>query len=616
MHRVRSALVLTTVTTVLAVAAPAARASDDPPHPAGPRALPLSHLFDNRAVSPDHRPGAADFDGAGNTLSAGDLARVGWSPGRVLPVDGARLRWPDTAPGRPDNVRADGQTVRLVGRGSAVTLLAAASHPGRPGPGVTGRGTVHYTDGSRSSFTLTVPDWRGGPPTTAAVSLPHLTSPAGRRAERIRLYTVAVPVDRHRTVTAVTLPPDPGPEADLHVFAMALRSTSAGWSGTWSASTAGYTAVGPWRDRTLRLVVHTSRGGPKLRVRLANTFADRPVRVGAVTVAVQRPDGGPAAATTPVPVTFDGRAEVVLPAGTQAVSDPAALPGGRPVPADTNLLVSLHLPGTVTAAPVHRYALQRSFVSTAGAGNVTAAREGTAYTETIDFWPYLTGVDVLGGPGSVVALGDSLTDGVASTRDANRRWPNVLARRLLDQPAGRGVPRYGVLNQGISANQVVGDRYQGDGVSTDTGGVSAQHRLERDVLAQPRVRTVVVFMGVNDVRWGVAAEAVLAGLRSLAERSHAHGLRVLVATITPCGGYPDCTADVDARRTAVNETLRRQAAAGTAFFDALLDFDRVLRDPRHPERLLPTYDSGDHLHPGDAGLRALAEAVDPRLLVP
>jgi lysophospholipase L1-like esterase len=182
----------------------------------------------------------------------------------------------------------------------------------------------------------------------------------------------------------------------------------------------------------------------------------------------------------------------------------------------------------------------------------------------------------------------------------------VLAGRLLNQSV---VPRYGVLNHGISANRVVTDRYTGDGVSTDTGGVSALHRLDRDVLAQTSARTVVVFQGVNDVRWGASAEQVVAGLREIADRAHARGLRVLVATIAPCEGEARCTAAVDAQRVAVNQWIR----SGDGF-DGVLDFDAVLRDAERPSRILPAFDSGDHLHPGDAGLAALAESVDLRLL--
>ncbi|OEV04262.1 SGNH/GDSL hydrolase family protein [Streptomyces oceani] len=579
---------------------------------------PLPWYFDNRAVSTD--PGAdgsgggsthADFDGAGNSLSARDLRAAGWRPGRVLGIDAARLRWPDRSPGEADNVIANGQHVALPGRGDAVSFLVAATAPGNPGTAVTGSGTLHYQGGGSAAFRLRAPDWRAGPLSTKSVALPHLnTGGGGQRAERVKLYTVTVPADQDRTIRSVTLPRDPGPEADLHVFAMSVREGAPGWTGSWSASTAGYTDLGRWRDQTMRLVVHTSVGGPRARIRLANTFAATPVEIGAASIAVR--SEGASAARAPVPLRFDGREGATVPAGTQVFSDPV----GFEVPEDTDLLVSIHLPGEVRAAPVHSEAMQTSYLTEDGSGDRTGARDGAAYTRTLETWPLLTGVDVRGGPGSVVTLGDSITDGVGSTSGANNRWPDVLADRLLNQPTrddtSEPVPEYGVLNQGISANRIVTDRYPGGGISADTGGVSAQHRLERDVLAQTGARTVVLFEGVNDVRWGTTAAEVIAGMRSIADRARERGLRVVAATIAPCGGFPDCTAEVDERRRTVNAFVRD--SGGT--FDAVLDFDRVLRDPNQPGRLLPAYDSGDHLHPGDTGLRALGESIDLRQLVP
>ncbi|QIJ66800.1 SGNH/GDSL hydrolase family protein [Streptomyces sp. JB150] len=579
---------LAVVLLVCASVIPAATAQATGERRAGPR--PITQLFDNRAVSDDARPAGADFDGAGASLSARDLAAAGWTPGRALTVQGARLTWPKRAPGEPDNVVADGQAVRVHGRGDALAFLVT----GTTGQDVTGSGTVGYADGSRSSYLLTAPDWRRGPLATKAVALPHINTPAGQLAEQARLYVVTVPVAPGREVVSVRLPRAAG----LHVFAVSVRAAARGWTGSWSAATSGYPSVGPWTDRTLRLVVHTSAGGPRVRLRFDNTFAAAPVRIGSATVAVQ--DAGAAAAGSPVPVRFRGAPGTAVPAGAQAYSDPLDFE----VPSDTSLLVSFHLPGTVPAAPVHRLAQQRSYVSEAG--DHAADATGGAYTTVITSWPLLTGVDVGGGPGSVVLLGDSITDGDKSTVDANRRWPNVLARRLLAQT---GVPRYGVLNQGISANRVVTDVYPGDGVSAASGGVSALHRLDRDVLAQTSARTVVVFQGVNDVRWGTSAARVTAGLREIADRARARGLRVLAATILPCEGEARCTAAVDTERTAVNDWIRR---AGV--FDGVLDFDAVVRDPARPSRMLPAYDSGDHLHPGDAGLAALAESVDLRSL--
>nr|WP_197973239.1 SGNH/GDSL hydrolase family protein [Streptomyces gossypiisoli] len=552
--------------------------------------LPLERLFDNTAVSDDTSPAEADFDGVGASLSAQDLVAAGWTPGRALTVQGATLTWPDRAVGEPDNVRADGQSVALHGRGDALAFLVASTS----GADLTASGTVSYADGALSPYVLTAPDWRRGPLATKAVALPHVNTPGGQLAEKARLYVVTVPVDAGRTVASVQLPLAP----DLHVFALSVRAATAGWTGSWATATSGHPAVGPWTDRTLRLVVHTSAGGPRVRLRFDNTFAAAPVRIGGATVAVQ--DTGAAAEGTPVRLSFGGARGVEIPAGAQAYSDPLAFD----VPAGANLLVSFHLPGPVAAAPVHRLAQQRSYLS--GPGDHTADGAATAYPTVLTSWPLLTGVEVAGGPGSVVLLGDSITDGEKSTVDANRRWPDVLAGRLLAQSA---VPHYGVLNQGIAGNNVISDRYPGDGVSADASGVSALHRLDRDVHAQASVRTAVVFEGINDLRVGRSARQLTAGLEEIADRAHARGLRVLVATLLPCGGEPRCTAAVDTERTAVNAWIRQNDV-----FDGVLDFDAAVRDPARPTRMLPAYDSGDHLHPGDAGLAALAESVDLTLL--
>ncbi|MFI1360529.1 GDSL-type esterase/lipase family protein [Streptomyces sp. NPDC020898] len=562
--------------------------------------LPLTEYFDNTAVSDDTSPGAADFDGSGASVSAQDLTAAGWTAGRTLTVQGARLTWPHRELGEPDNVRAAGQPVRLRGQGDALAFLVASTG----GDDVSAAGTVSYTDGTQSSYWLTAPDWRKGPLATKAVALPHVNTPDGQLAEKARLYVVTVPIEQGRELDSVRLPY----AADLHVFALSVRADPSGWTGSWAAPTSTYATVGPWTDRTLRLVVHTSAGGPRVRVRFDNTFASAPVRIGSATVAVQA--AGATASGTPVPLTFQGAPGAELAAGAQSFSDPLDFT----VPADTNLLVSFHLPGTVTAAPLHRLTQQRSYVSSPG--DHTADGSPAPYTSTLATWPLLTGVDVGGGPGAVVVLGDSISDGQQSTLDANRRWPDVLADRLRAQSA---VPRYGVLNQGIAANRVLTDRYPGDGVSTDSGGVSALHRLDRDVLAQASARTAIVFEGVNDLRTGASAEDVIDGLRELAERVRERGLRVLVATIGPCGGEARCTSVVDEQRVAVNTWIREEAAAGPdsdTGFDGTVDFDAALRDPAQPSRLLPAYDSGDHLHPGDAGLAALAGAVELGALVP
>lgn len=546
-------------------------------------ALPLRDLFDNQGISTDDDPAAADLDGKGASLSAEALAGAGWTPGRALTLLGAPLTWPATAPGTPDNVRADGQTVRLDGRGDALAFLVTAT----AGHTVQGDGSVTYADGSRSAYRLGVPDWRRGTLATKALALPRLNTATGPRAERASLYAVTVPLNPGRAVTSVRLPDADG----LHVFALAVRPEAGAWTGSWGTAQSGLPAVGPWHGRTLRLVVHTSAGGPRVRLRFDNAFAAVPVRIGAATVAVRA--SGATARSTPVPVTFDGAPRADVPAGAQAVSDPLAFT----VPPGADLLVSFHLPDTVRALPAHRLASQLSYLS--GDGDHTADASGAPYTRTLTSWPLLAGVDVGARPGTVVVLGDSITDGYRSTPGADRRWPDLLTARLR---AGAG---YGVVNAGIASNRVLEGGYAGDGVSSVQSGVAAVDRLERDVFAWPSVRALVVLEGVNDLRHGASAAEVTAGLREIAERARARGLRVLGGTLLPCAGERMCTDAVRAEREKVNAWVRNGGA-----FDAVADFDRALRDPAAPERLRPAYDSGDHLHPGDAGYAAMAAAVD------
>lgn len=582
----------------------------------------LRDAFDNVGITDDRAPGAGDLDGAGRSFRAADLAAAGWRRGATITIGGTDFTWPDVRPGRPDNVVANGQTIRVRGRGRALSLLVTgtggAGTQREAGPdaadagrgAVTGRGTIIYADGTRRSYTVTAPDWERGPSSVKAVRLPRRNTPDGSEQVAVRIYPVTVPLDPDKPVRAVTLPvtgPLPGPA--IHVFALGVRPT--GWTATWATSTSGLWEVGPWVEQTRRMVVHTSVGGDRARIRLENTFADAPLTIGGATIAVQA--DGATAAERPVRVTFRGRAATTIPAGAQAISDPVRFD----VPAGRNLLVNLHLPGPVAAAPVHSLETQTSYATAGGAGDHTGDTDGDAFVESHGYWSILTGVDVSEGPGTLVALGDSITDGYASTMDANERWPDHLAARLRAQAA---IPRYGVANAGISGNKVVTDRFTGEGPSTDSRGVSARNRFDRDVLAQPDARTVIVLEGINDLRGDTTAAEVIAGLREIATGAHAHGLRVLAGTLTPCTGWPDCTAEVEKKRQEVNAYLRAQVREGASAarpdrFDAILDFDAVVRDPADPSRFRPEYDSGDHLHPGDAGYRAMAASIDLRLLV-
>ncbi|PKT71575.1 SGNH hydrolase [Streptomyces populi] len=369
------------------------------------------------------------------------------------------------------------------------------------------------------------------------------------------------------------------------------------WTGTWEAAASGTVSALP--GASIRNVVHTSVGGRAARVRLSNRLGTRALRLGSVTLALQVPGepGSPRAVADSVrAVTFAGAGSVTVPAGRDLVSDPVALS----VPADANLLVSVHTPADSGPATCHRSALQTNFV--APAGDRTAEESGAGYTATVGSWYYVTGVDVLGAStaGSVVALGDSITDGTGSSPGANHRWPDRLAARLRGLPAHR---RPGVLNAGISGNRVL----------LDGRGPSALTRLDADVFSRTGVRTMILLEGVNDIK-GTPEQtdprALEDAYRLVVRRAHAHGIRVIGATITPYGGHAAYTPAREAVRRAVNAAVRTHR-----IFDGVADLDAAVRDPARPDRILPAYDPGDHLHFNDAGTRALAGAIDLRSLL-
>ncbi|MGH3376658.1 MAG: SGNH/GDSL hydrolase family protein [Actinoallomurus sp.] len=363
------------------------------------------------------------------------------------------------------------------------------------------------------------------------------------------------------------------------------------WAGTWEAAMAA-AVDGGCAYCTIRDVVHTSIGGARLRVRLSNAFGTAPLLVGHTTVALPAaPGSAQVAPGTLREVRFHGRAAVTIAPGADAVSDPIPLSA----PSGDDLLVTTYTPGYATPMSDHPLAKQHSFV--ARGVDVTDAVDASAFPATTAGWHIVTGVDVSGAAGTVVALGDSITDGYRSTNGADRRWPDVLARRLLSGPAYR---RLGVLNAGIGGNRVLLD-----------GGVhgrSAAERLDRDVLSRSGVRTVIVLEGINDIQQvphQLDPTRITAGLTEIVARSHARGLRVIGGTLTPYGGCACYSRQGEATRQAVNAWIRTDHA-----FDGVVDFDAVLRDPYDPRRMRSAYDSGDHLHPSDAGYAAMGGAVD------
>lgn len=366
--------------------------------------------------------------------------------------------------------------------------------------------------------------------------------------------------------------PGPRPEPEPHAAARppAAPANSAGtWVATWTAAAVAAepgTAHG-LPGRTIRNTVHTSVGGDAARITLSNAFGTSPLYVDQVSVNTR-------------PVTFDGASTLVVPVGKQVVSDPVVVP----VAADSDLIVSFRTPRASGPVTFHPNSHQTSYLADA---------RGTWRTTD---WRYLTAVDVRNDttPGTIVVIGDSLAAGSGSTTDANTRWPDLLSDRL------RG--RYGVANQGIAGNRLLADGPYA------LGGPSGTSRFERDVLSVAGAKTVIIALGINDVQQAPQEpdpQRIVAGFRALTAQAHARGLRVVGATLTPYEGYPTWTPERNAVRLAVNEQIR---AGGV--FDAYVDFDRAVRDPYAPNRLLTAYDSGDRLHLTDAGYRALADLID------
>ena len=375
------------------------------------------------------------------------------------------------------------------------------------------------------------------------------------------------------------------------------------WTATWGAAPAGpppTASTTSLSSQTLRLIVHASVAGSRVRIRISNEMGSAPLSIGAARIAL-RSSGAVTVAGTDRQLLFGGRSSVTIAAGAALLSDGADFN----VPPFADLAVSLYLPGTVRLTTLHNAALQTSYVSSAGD---RSALQSLPVQRSIAYWPFLTEVDVSGPYSglsalqSVVALGDSITDGQASTANANRRWPDMLARRL--QMEGGVAGNIGVANRGISANSLLKDY-----PDAMLAGQRALLRFERDVAATSGVRWMIVLIGINDIVYSsgtnpVPLNSLIDGHLQLVSKARARGIRAIGATLTPFEGHSYYTAARENVRKRFNDWLR-----GGGAYDAMVDFDLALRDPARPTRLRTTYDSGDHLHPNNAGYQAMAQAL-------
>lgn len=394
-------------------------------------------------------------------------------------------------------------------------------------------------------------------------------------------------------------------KASMHPL-YSLGAALIAWQTTWFASpqpTWNHDFILPTNlpaslaGQTVRETVRTSVGGRRVRVQLSNRYGREPLVIGTVRIALLREDSVTVAASDRA-VTFNGRASITVAPGALALSDPVDFNVG-PL---SRVAVSTYFPAYTPLQTFHWGDQQTALV---GAGDVTAQVRFSP-VETVKGRVFLTGllVDTDHMPRTVIAFGDSITDGNGSTPDRNRRWPDALAARL----AGRGVA---VINAGISGARLLQDKM----------GVNALARFEQDVLGQPGEKTVIVLIGINDIGWpgspfapaerAITADELIAGYQQLITLARLHRVRIVGATLLPFEGalagtpFEGHFSPAKERvRLAVNRWIRSAGA-----FDAIIDTDALLRDPTRPARLLPAFDSGDHLHPGDAGYQAMADAI-------
>lgn len=349
-------------------------------------------------------------------------------------------------------------------------------------------------------------------------------------------------------------------------------------------------------NQTVRMIVRSSIGGSEVRVQLSNAFGSAALHVGDAHIAL-RDKNSTIVASSDRALTFGGQQSVVIPAGAEVLSDPVHL---RVLPL-TYLAVSVYLPGKDAGPTEHFTGLHTTYISRPG--DFTAARSIVTAT-TRESWYWLSAIDVLApaNTGVIVAFGDSITDGFTSTPNTDRSWPSQLADRLAANK--HTAAQWAVVNEGISGNRLLNDHI----------GAAALSRLDRDVFSLPGVKWMIVLEGINDIGFAtlthnpadvVTAKQLIEAQKQIIERAHLRGIRVMGATLTPFEGAGYYSDQGEATREAVNHWIRTSGA-----FDAVVDFDKVVRDPANPKQILPSFNIRDHLHPDDAGYKAMAAAIN------
>jgi len=349
-------------------------------------------------------------------------------------------------------------------------------------------------------------------------------------------------------------------------------------------------------NQTVRMIVHTSIAGRRARVQLSNAFGTTVLHIGAAHIALRDKDSSIVAGSDR-PLTFSGNSSFTIPPGAEILSDPV----GLEIPRLGDLVISLYIPDEATTPTIHLTGLHTTYISKQP-GDMTGAAS-IADAQTVQLWYWISAVDVdAPKTGLIVAFGDSITDGATSTPDTNRSWPSQLAERLA---ANKATANVAIVNEGISGNRLL----------NDGAGVSALARFDRDVLAQPGVRWLIVLEGINDIGIGarpgaeppdaVTAEDIIVAHKQIIERAHMRGIKVIGATLTPYVGAAYATEQGETMREAVNKWIRTSHA-----YDAVIDFDKAVQDPANPKQILAKYNIRDQLHPNDDGYKAMAAAVD------
>ncbi|MFI9274558.1 LamG-like jellyroll fold domain-containing protein [Kitasatospora sp. NPDC052896] len=584
----------------------------------------LAACFDNTAISPDSNMGLGAADGNAS-FSATDLTNAGWNPGGTVTIDGATFTLPTFGNGKNDNVLAANQTITMnpqapASSGSALMFLATSTNTNLADPGsvtnaaapyvptgtaVSGtycfdstnpsaycpaKGTITYTDGTTQYYYLLTPDWITGPASLAAVGLTHWNKPSGQisnAAESPKIYPFSVPLTPGKTIASVTLPDvssQPTTQG-LHIFGLSTRNTTTGtaetngtttpapngqtWTGAWGSPTEGVYSIGQTNgNQTVRIELQPSISGNTLRIKLDDALATNPLVIAHATVAVASAFDNPVPSGTTTDLKFGGNAGVTVPQGGMVYSDPLAFT----VSANQYLLVSFDFTNPMSYMPMNPWSNSAfSFLSPPGSGDHSADTSNTAFTGTGAVWSasyteFLTDLDVTTNsiPTQAV-LGDGMIDpGQPGTTPVNATTADHLAADLAS--AEPSVPNpYGTVDEGIEANQIMKD--YPESTNLGTGGPSALSRIDRDILDQPGLNTVVLDEGLEDVLNGQTSDNLTSnGYTQLLTYFQASDINVIAVGLTPCDGYAGdkatgsgtndpCTSTVDKYRTTVNQWL-------------------------------------------------------------